>query len=232
VRHATTERSAALDRDTSVVVDVHFDFICPWCLIGKRNLDVAVGRLASLRRDVSVKVRWHSHQLLPDMPVAGMPYQAFYLARLGSEAIVTVRRAQVQQAAREAGVELRFERIEVMPNTRMAHKLVAWATTTGAAVNPAALIERLFTSYFIDGEDIGNPHTLERIGLACGLDAAGLAEHIARSQREANLPLPRPPQAGDVMGVPHFVVNSALSLSGLYTPGAIVDAMLRSIDNH
>jgi predicted DsbA family dithiol-disulfide isomerase len=90
----------------------------------------------------------------------------------------------------------------------------------------------LFTSYFIDGEDIGNPHTLERIGLACGLDADGLAEHLAKSRRQANLPLPRPPQADEVMGVPHFVVNSALSLSGLYAPGAIVDAMLRSIDSH
>jgi predicted DsbA family dithiol-disulfide isomerase len=226
---ATAEPCTAVSKNQSVTVDIHFDFICPWCLIGKRNLDAAITYLASLRPDVSVKVRWHSHQLLPDMPVGGVPYQAFYVARLGSPGAVAARRAQVQKAAEAAGVELMFDRIEVMPNTRAAHRLIAWATTTGAAIKPALLIDRLFTGYFIDGEDIGNPDVLERIGLACGLDAARLAEHFATSKLEDNMALPFSPRADDVRGVPHFVVNSALSLSGAYSPGAIVDAMLRSI---
>jgi predicted DsbA family dithiol-disulfide isomerase len=115
-----------------------------------------------------------------------------------------------------------------MPNTRAAHNLVAWAVTTGAGFQPASLIDRLFTGYFMDGEDIGNPDVLERIGLACGLDAGGLAEHLAPSRRDDNMPIPRSPQAQEVTGVPHFVINSALTLSGAYSPGAIVDAMLRS----
>ncbi|NPT57774.1 DsbA family oxidoreductase [Paraburkholderia elongata] len=226
-----TEQGTAVSQNASVTVDVHFDFVCPWCLIGKRNLDAAVSRIASLRPDVSVKVRWHSHQLLPDTPVGGVPYQAFYVARLGSPGAVAARRAQVQEAAHAAGIELAFDRIEVMPNTRAAHQLVAWATAanTGAACKPALLIDRLFTAYFMDGEDIGNPDVLERIGLACGLDAAGLADHLTMSRREGNIALPRSTQADDVRGVPHFVVNSALSLSGAYSPGPIVDAMLRSI---
>ena len=80
----TTKQGTAVNQNASVTIDVHFDFVCPWCLIGKRNLDAAISRFASLRPDVSVKVRWHSHQLLPDMPVGGVPYQAFYVARLGS----------------------------------------------------------------------------------------------------------------------------------------------------
>ncbi|RKE39604.1 putative DsbA family dithiol-disulfide isomerase [Paraburkholderia sp. BL23I1N1] len=228
----TTEQGAVVNQNTLVTVDVHFDFICPWCLIGKRNLDAAVSRLASLRPDVGVKVRWHSHQLLPDTPVGGVPYQAFYVARLGSPHAVAARRAQVQEAARAAGIELAFDRIEVMPNTRAAHTLLAWAAATspGPACKSALLIDRLFTGYFMDGEDIGNPDALERIGLACGLDAAGLAEHLMTSREDGDVALPRSPQADDVRGVPHFVVNSALSLSGAYSPGAIVDAMLRSID--
>jgi predicted DsbA family dithiol-disulfide isomerase len=80
----------------------------------------------------------------------------------------------------------------------------------------------------MDGEDIGNPDVLERIGLACGLDAGGLAEHLAASRRDDNMPIPRLPQAEEVRGVPHFVIDSALTLSGAYSPGEIVDAMLRS----
>jgi predicted DsbA family dithiol-disulfide isomerase len=223
-----TKQGTAVNQNASVTIDVHFDFVCPWCLIGKRNLDAAISRFASLRPDVGVKVRWHSHQLLPDMPVGGVPYQAFYVARLGSASAVAARRAQVQEVARAAGVQLAFDRIEVMPNTRAAHNLVAWAVTTGAGFQPASLIDRLFTGYFMDGEDIGDPDVLERIGLACGLDAGGLAEHLAASRRDDNMPIPRSPQAEEVRGVPHFVINSALTLSGAYSPGAIVDAMLRS----
>jgi predicted DsbA family dithiol-disulfide isomerase len=224
----STKQGTAVNEEASVTVDVHFDFVCPWCLIGKRNLDAAVSRFTSLRPDVSVKVRWHSHQLLPDIPVGGVPYQAFYVARLGSASAVAARRAQVQEAARAAGVQLAFDRIEVMPNTRAAHRLVSWAVTTVTGFQPASLIDRLFTGYFMDGEDIGNPDVLERIGLACGLDAVGVAEHLVASKRNVYTAIPRSPQAADVRGVPHFVVNSALSLSGAYSPGAIVDAMLRS----
>jgi predicted DsbA family dithiol-disulfide isomerase len=223
-----TKQGTPVNSNASLTVDVHFDFVCPWCLIGKRNLDAAVSRFASLRPELSVKVRWHSHQLLPDMPAAGVPYQAFYVARLGSAGAVAARRAQVQEAAGAAGLQLAFDRIEVMPNTRAAHNLVAWAVTTGAGFQPAPLIDRLFTGYFMDGEDIGNPDVLKRIGIECGLDAVGLAEHLTASQREENMAIPRSPQADDVRGVPHFVINSALSLSGAYSPGAIVDAMLRA----
>ncbi|MFL9959951.1 DsbA family oxidoreductase [Paraburkholderia sediminicola] len=222
-----TKQGSAVEK-ASVTVDVHFDFVCPWCLIGKRNLDTAINRVASLRPDVSVKARWHSHQLLPDIPVGGVPYQAFYVARLGSANAVAARRAQVQEAARAAGVQLAFDRIEVMPNTRAAHSLVSWAVTTSAGFQPASLIDRLFTAYFMDGEDIGDPDVLQRIGLACGLDAAALAEHLAASRRDHNMAIPRSLQAEGVTGVPHFVINSSLSLSGAYSPGAIVDAVLRS----
>jgi len=220
----------AVDKDASVTVDFHFDFVCPWCLIGKRNLDAAIARFAILRPQVSVEVRWHSHQLLPDMPADGVPYQAFYLARLGSAEAVAARRAQVQEAARASGVELAFDRIEVMPNTRAAHDLVAWAASAGVASRPAPLIDRLFTGYFMDGEDIGDHDVLERIGLECGLDATDLAEHLAASRRKCNTTIPRSAQAEDIRGVPHFVFNSAMSRSGAYSFGAIVDAMLRSTD--
>src|SRR5215475_3173836 len=81
-------------------IEAFFDFICPWCLIGKRNLDAAVARFASSRPDVQVKVQWRSHQLLPWTPPDGLPYQAFYRDRLGSAEAVAARRAQVQKAGR------------------------------------------------------------------------------------------------------------------------------------
>ncbi|SAL86649.1 DSBA oxidoreductase [Caballeronia arvi] len=92
-----TEQVIEVDKSASLTVDVHFDFVCPWCLIGKRNLDAAIRRLGSLRPDVSVEVRCHPHQLLPDIPAGGVPYQAFYVNRLGSAKAVDARRAQFRR---------------------------------------------------------------------------------------------------------------------------------------
>ncbi|SAL86651.1 DSBA oxidoreductase [Caballeronia arvi] len=85
-----------------------------------------------------------------------------------------------------------------MPNTRAAHDLVSWAAETGTGCRTASLIDRLLTGYFLDGEDIGNPDALERIGLACGLDSAGLAEHLAVSRRDDNMAIRRSLQAKGV----------------------------------
>lgn len=60
-----------------LTIDAFFDFICPWCLVGKRNLETAVSLFAGMRSDIRVTVRWRSYQLLPHTPSDGLPYQAF-----------------------------------------------------------------------------------------------------------------------------------------------------------
>lgn len=213
-----------------LTIEVYFDFICPWCLIGKRNLDAAVSRFAGLRPDVSVKVLWRSYQLLPYTPLNGMPYQAFYLDRLGGPDAVSARRAQVQRAGYDAGIKFVFDRIEVLPSTAAAHNLVAFAASHGDEARRASLIDRLFTAYFMESEDIGNWQVLERLGLECGLDHEGLTAHLAESRRLAD-PTGRQQlhTAPHVSGVPHFVFNSGYELSGVFAPDAIIKAMESAI---
>ena len=59
-------------------VDVFFDFICPWCLIGKRQLEHAQVQLRSRHPDVQISTVWHGVQLLPQLPVEGEPFADFY----------------------------------------------------------------------------------------------------------------------------------------------------------
>ncbi|MGO4814771.1 DsbA family oxidoreductase [Cupriavidus sp. 2MCAB6] len=214
----------------TLTIEVFFDFVCPWCLIGKRNLQVAASRLAEARPDVSLKLLWRSHQLLPDTPVGGFDYQAFYLARLGSLDAIARRRAQVRQAGSAAGVDFNFERIALLPNTAAAHDLVAHAAGHGDEVQVAALIERLFCAYFMDGEDIGDFSVLERLGLDSGLDRQGLAEHLGASPgRHGGLVRQLPPAGYAISGVPCFVFNGTQALSGAHPPDTIFEAMLRSV---
>ena len=44
-------------------IDVFFEFICPWCLIGKRQLQVAIQKLNRSHPDVEVVLKWKGVQL-------------------------------------------------------------------------------------------------------------------------------------------------------------------------
>ncbi|RJG02997.1 DsbA family oxidoreductase [Noviherbaspirillum sedimenti] len=211
----------------SLVIEYFFDLVCPWCLIGKRHLRAAISQLAALRPDARVSVRWRSHQLLPDIPPGGVPYQSFYIARLGSAEAVAQRRAQVQQAGNPACIQFAFERIGVMPNTAAAHDLSAWAAANGTEAQQSALIESLFVAYFMEGEDIGDPSVLQRRALACGLEAEGLRQHLAKTAGQTGIM--RAPQADYISGVPFFVLNGKYAISGAHPPETLVQAMLQSI---
>jgi predicted DsbA family dithiol-disulfide isomerase len=66
----------------------------------------------------------------------------------------------VQQAARAAGIEFAFDRIEVLPNTAAAHNLVGFVAASGTDAQRAVLVDTLFTAYFMEGENIGDYGTL------------------------------------------------------------------------
>lgn len=63
---------------TVVQIDVYFDLICPWCWIGKTNLDAAVQLFSKHHPEVELQVHLRSVQLSPQVPQQGWSYQAFY----------------------------------------------------------------------------------------------------------------------------------------------------------
>lgn len=203
-------------------IEVWFDFICPWCLIGKRHLASALERLREAQPEVNCRIRWRSLRLLPDIPAAGVPYREFYLRRLGSAEAVAARRLQVQSAARAAGLEIPFERLQVMPSTLAAHSLVAAAEADGS--DPGRLVEALFTAYFMDALDIGDPALLTRIAVDAGLDAGIVAAYLAAGDIT--------PKAGPLPithGVPFFVFDGRVAVTGAQSPVALLDAARKAL---
>jgi len=204
-------------------IDVYFDLVCPWCLIGKAQLDRARQRLAAERPDVQVDVTWHSVQLVPHVPPEGWPFAAFYLQRLGSEEAVLRRQAQVREAAMAAGVRVNFDRIKVFPSTRLAHTLVQVVQERQpAAVEP--LLDQLFKGYFEHGVLLGDEAALQQLARN-----AGVADDlIAHALGPAALPPMFPGVAG--MGVPLFAFNGAHMVSGAQAADVLVHAMRQSLD--
>jgi predicted DsbA family dithiol-disulfide isomerase len=206
---------------SQLAVTVYFDLICPWCLIGKRNLETALSLMAQSDPQVVVKVDWRSTQLLPDVPADGLDFTAFYEARLGGPAAVRARQAQVLAAARDAGCEIAFERIARMPNTAKAHRLLHFARSAGDAGRFEQLLDRLLQAHFVDGLDIGDGLVLTGLAQACGYDGEAAAARIQDPSRDSEW-------YGAAAGVPLYVFDNGAAVSGAHPPATLHAQMRRA----
>jgi predicted DsbA family dithiol-disulfide isomerase len=200
-------------------IDVFFDFICPWCLIGKRQLEHALVQFRSRHPDVQITTAWHGVQLLPQLPVEGEPFADFYRKRLGNADAMTMRQAQVQEAARAVGLAIDLSRIETMPNTADAHRLFQRATALGNAAQREMLLERLFAGYFQRRENLGDRETLLAIARSCGLDPDTLVDCLKGDAT----PFAAPPEA--TSGVPSFQFDQRVTVIGAQPAQALLGAM-------
>ncbi|MFC5522549.1 DsbA family oxidoreductase [Polaromonas jejuensis] len=205
-----------------LVIDVYFDLICPWCLIGKRHLDRALAALAQIDPEVAVDVLWHSVQLLPDLPVQGRDFTEFYIQRKGSAQAVREGQERVKQAAVGAGAVVDFSRMARMPNTLQAHQLLAFASARQTTHQHAQLLERLLAAHFSRGEDLGERATLLVIAQDFDLPMAEL-NHWLESGMGKPMPL-------EVPGVPFFVFNHRVSLSGAQPPELLLSGMRQALE--
>ena len=207
----------------NVTVDIFSDVICPWCFIGKRRYEKAVANLAN----VDVRIRWHPYQLNPQMPQEGISRREYRIRKFGSWERSMQLDANIVAVGKEEGIEFDFERMERTPNTCDAHRLIDLAHQQGMQ---DAVVEALFRAYFTEGQDLSNRETLIDIVIAAGLDREAAQamlssdagkDLIQQSQLEAR-------RVG-VEGVPFFVINGQVALSGAQPPEIIQAAIQEAI---
>jgi predicted DsbA family dithiol-disulfide isomerase len=203
-------------------VDVISDVICPWCYIGKRRLEKAIAAL-----DGPVKVRWLPFQLNPTMPREGISRREYRIRKFGSWERSLELDARVVAVGKEEGIHFAFDRIERIPNTLDAHRLIWLAAKEGVQ---DAVVEALFRAYFTEGRDISNQQTLLDV-----LAEAGLDRHKAESVLNGSDGLQAIKEAGEqsrrfrVDGVPFFIVSGKITLSGAQQPEAFVAAFNQAL---
>lgn len=205
-------------------VEVLFDFICPWCLIGQRQLQAALLLLQREQPQIQVELQWRGVQLLPGLPANGLPFHAFYVQRLGSEQAVRERQAQVRAAASVVGEDIDFTRIRRMPNTANAHRLLQRASSLLGAAQLEALLAQLLIAYFHQGRDLGDSRVLLAIAQSCGLEAAQVADCL----RDDGSPfLDGAGRAGSA--VPRFRFNEGRLIAGAQPAEVLLAAMLEAL---
>jgi len=204
-------------------VDVVSDVVCPWCYIGKRKLETALSRLRVNEPELTPTVRWHPFELNPDLPVEGIARAAYLEKKFGGKARAAEIYARVRAVGAEVGIAFEFDRIARQPNTRDAHRLLAWAQQRGDA---GALVERLFRAYFIEGRWIGERDVLAALAAESGVPReeaqAMLAADAYRVEVEAEY---REAQEAGITGVPFFIFNGRTAVSGAHDPDVLLEAI-------
>lgn len=209
-----------------VKLDIISDPICPWCYIGKSNLD----RALSKHPDHAFEIEWHPFQLNPEMPEAGMDRREYLETKFGGKDNAIKVYGQIEAAAEAAGLEIDFAAMKRTPNTIDAHRLIHWAGLEG---RQTAVVSRLFKAFFAEGKDIGDRDVLLDIAEGTGMDRA-MAERLFDSDADTNDIRERDKHARDrgVTGVPTFVVANQHVLPGAQPPelwGRVIDEIAEQL---
>ncbi len=195
-----------------VKLDIISDPICPWCYIGKTNLDKALAEVP----DHPFVIEWHPFQLNPDMPAGGMDRRTYLEAKFGGKEGAVKAYAPVVEHAEKSGALINFEAIQRTPNTVDAHRLIHWA---GIEQRQILVVDLLFKAYFVEGRDIGDHEVLADIADTAEMDAATVTRLLAS---DADLEDIRKRDAHSremgVNSVPTFVVAQQHAVPGAQPP--------------
>ena len=133
---------------------------------------------------------------------------------------------RVSAVGREVGIGFKFDDIKVQPNTVNAHRLMYYGAKHGREDETA---ESLFKAYFIEGRNIADKATLAEVGERAGLERGLLESYLESDEdREAILNSDLEARQSGVSGVPFFIFNRKIAVSGAHEPETLLQAMSKS----
>ena len=114
----------------------------------------------------------------------------------------------------------RHDYLTRQPNTLDAHRLILWAPDSGK------MNQHLMRLYFSEGADLSDRKVLVDAAVENGLDRETVERDLA-SDRDVELVQKEAARAGEVgiNGVPFFILNSRIGVSGAQSPEFLAQAI-------
>jgi predicted DsbA family dithiol-disulfide isomerase len=209
-----------------MIVEIWSDVVCPFCYIGKRKLEKA---LSLFENREHVELVWRSYQLYPDAKT--QPDKTIY-EFMAEKHGITVEQIKdeykfINDMAAEVGLKYQLDKA-ILVNTRNAHRLLQMAKREKKD-NIAE--EILFKSYFIDNKNIDDTEVLERVAEEIGFDKLRFNSELLSLQNDEGIDsdIYQSRQIG-VRGVPFFLINNSISISGAQDVSVFIDGLNKGWD--
>ncbi|WP_439861107.1 DsbA family oxidoreductase [Pseudomonas sp. MBLB4136] len=159
-------------------IDIVSDVVCPWCIIGYRQLATALQATGTPH-----EIHWHPFELNPDMPPEGQNLRDHVAEKYGTTREQSEdSRARLTAIGAELGFAFRFADDMRMHNTFNVHQLLHWADQQGRMHD---LEQALFTAHFTHRRDLSDLGVLADVAAEVGL-ARAEALAVLQDQRFAS----------------------------------------------
>lgn len=207
-----------------LTIDLVSDLVSPWCYLAQRRLARA---LTSVDGVCAPRIRWQPFEINPDIAKKGMAVDAYLATVFGSAAAGREVLEDVKVAGEDEGIRFDFDRVETVPNTMAAHRLVLLAEERGRS---EAVSGALFRGFFEHGRDIGDLDVLTELAADEGFDAAETRRYLASDRnRDAVRARQAEVVGAGLNGVPGIVFNGRYAVMGVQEPEVLVAAMDRAL---
>ncbi|MEG0473150.1 MAG: DsbA family oxidoreductase [Solibacillus sp.] len=191
-------------------IEVWSDYVCPFCYIGKRQLEIA---LQQSGYEQAVEIEYKSYLLDPSTPVDASDSIYNGLQQKYNMSLEEVKNmaSNIAERAKDVGLDYNFDEMKTA-NTVKAHRLSKWAETQGKGKE---FTELVLKAYFLDGQAIGQADVLLALVEKAGLSTDAAKEIIAGDQfaDEMMQDIATAQQLG-VRGVPFFVIDNKYGIAG------------------
>ena len=209
---------------SSFRLDIVSDTICPWCYVGKRRLAAALPILVA--EGLTFDVTWRPFQLNPTMPREGLDRRSYRSAKFGSWEKSQALDAQVTEAGASAGLVFRHDLMAKTPNTVASHALIRLAYETGGAAMQDRVVEALFSAYFTQGLDVGDPAVLADLAEGVGIERTRASAFFSEpASFDAVIDDEQLARGLGLNGVPSFVLDGNYLFSGAQPTSVMVRAL-------
>lgn len=208
-------------------IDMWSDLVCPWCFIGKRQLEIALEQFE--HRD-QVTVTHRAYQLNPSAEFTTTPTTQMLADKYGvSLEQAKEMQSNVVQAAVSVGLNYQLDRT-LSGNTRDGHRLVLWAQALDHD-RGLELLEVLMSAYFEKGESIFGHDNLTAFVTQVGLDPSQALAMLESEEFTAEVQLDQQiAQTLGCTGVPFFVLDEKFGVSGAQSSELFASALQQAWD--
>lgn len=207
-----------------IKVAVVSDVVCPWCYIGKRRFENAVKNLSG---QFDFEIAYYPFELNPEMPIEGRNQKEYLSKKFGGEGVYNDRIAQVTEVAESEGLDFHYEKQNISPNTRNAHRLILLSKEDGKHLE---MVEALFKAYFTDGVDLSKNQNLVAIAELIGLDKTKVDNFLLSDEGVTEVMIAESElQKMGISGVPYYIINDKYGISGAQSTETFEDAF-KNID--
>ena len=206
---------------SKIQIDVVTDIVCPWCFIGIKRLHKVLAETGT-----EALILHHPFFLDPAVPPEGIDVAEKMRKRFGGDPAPMF--ARVEAEARKSGIALDLSKQPRMRPTAAAHTLIRHALDKGTQ---DALATALFEAHFIAARNIADPDVLAEIGAQHGF-TSDEARRLATDAAELEITRQQAADAaqGGISGVPFFVFNRRLALSGCQPEDVFEQALVQAAE--